>query len=553
MAESKQSSGQLPGLGSPIGGRAGIPARQREQIEKLQALLEKGIEHIRNNEVDEARAIFRGVLTQNPNQPDALNLLGTLEATQGELMQGLELIYRAAMLRPRDPVILNNLGHTFSKLYKSEDAIKYLERAVAINPEFIEALNNLGSAYRMAGRPQDATICFESLVEHHPDRPGGYVGLARLLHDEGKLTEAEELIRKGMEKSPTNGAGFAALAQVKKFKEAPPELEKMEELASPDEKGGAERKGLLFSLGKIFDDMGDYEKAFHYFERANAAVEAESDVTQFVNHVDKIISVFTEEFFAERQDYGCESNRPIFIVGMPRSGTTLLEQIVSSHPQIYGAGELEYLNKLAQKSVEYCELHPTLAPEYPSNMLYMSKMGVEFLARSYLWDIKRHSTNADFVTDKMPHNFQNVGLVALLFPNVKIIHSKRSAMDNCLSIYTQSFNDFHAYKKDLSSLGTYYTHYMRLMDHWEKVLPDRVLEVKYEDLVADQEGKSREIIDYLDLPWADECLTYYKAARSVLTASRWQVRQPIYKGSVERWRNYETHLQPLLEALGDVT
>jgi len=553
MSDAKSSTTALPGLGAPLSGRAAMPAKQREFIEKLQALLERGIALQREGKTDDAKAIFKGILQTNPNQPDALNLLGVILASEGNMQEGIELLYRAVTLRPRDPVILNNVGHTFSKMYQFQKAIEFLQRAVAIHPRFIEALNNLAAAYRMAGRHEDAILCDETIIAEYPDRPSGYVGLARILHDMGKIKEAETYVRRAIDMAPDNPMSYGALAQTQKFKDEPPELKKMIEIAEPakDESGGPLRRNLLFAIGKIYDDLGRYDEAFGYFKRANDAETAEFDLKKFESDVDELISVYSKEFFAQRKDYGCQSDRPIFIVGMPRSGTTLLEQILSSHPQVHGAGELEYVAQLTHRSPEFCELHPAVKSVYPSNMVSLTKLGAEILARSYLWDVKRHSTEAARVTDKMPHNFLNVGFIALLFPKAKIIRSKRNAVDNCLSIYTQAFNEYHAYKKDLAALGRYYRTYDRIMRHWRETLPGRVLEVDYEDVVADQEGKSRELIDYLGLPWAPECLDFYKASRTVLTASRWQVRQPIYKRSVERWRHYGDNLKPLIDALGD--
>ena len=552
MSEGKQHSAKLPGLGSPIDRRAAIPEKQRAEIEKLQANLERAIQHFQSGEADQAKSIFKRILAANPNQPDALNLLGVIEASEGNLATGVELIHRAAILRPRDPGILNNLGHTLSKMFQWERAVDILQRAVAINPKFIEATNNLANALRMSGRSDDAMLCYKHLQEQFPDRASGYVGMARLLHDNGDLDQAEKLIKKALDLQPDSVPAYAAFAQVKKFKDVPSEMMKMEELAVPQKADRGPRKGIHYSLGKMNDDLGQYEKAFEHFKKANDAEQVKFKMSDFITQVNEIINVFDADFFDQRKGWGSNSRRPIFIVGMPRSGTTLLEQILSSHPQIFGAGELEYISKLTQRSADFCDLHPTIQPTYPGNMLNISEIGVQFLARTYLWDINRHSTNADFVTDKMPHNFLSIGFISLLFPNATIIHSKRNAIDNCLSIYMQQFNEYHSYKSNLETLGSYYRQYLRMMEHWDQVLPGRVIKVNYEDMVADQEAKTRQLIDHLDLPWSDECLNFHKAARSVLTASRWQVRQPIYKRSVERWRNYGVeNLQPLITALGD--
>jgi hypothetical protein len=256
------------------------------------------------------------------------------------------------------------------------------------------------------------------------------------------------------------------------------------------------------------------------------------------------MGAFTPAFFAERRGvFGSPSDVPVFIVGMQRSGTTLTEQIAASHPQVYGAGELEHIRRIAG-------MIKIGRPE--STVRQLTSADSLALAGDYLRKVREIGGDALRIVDKMPHNFQYLGLIAILFPKARIIHCTRDPMDNCVSCFTQSFTGHHGYNTDLRQLGLYYREYRRLMDHWRRVLPIPMLEIDYEEMVADQETQSRRLIDFLGLDWDPACLNFHETDRSVQTASRWQVRQPIYKTSVKRWKDYEKHLGPLKKALGEL-
>lgn len=524
-------------------------AAERLSLQALQKQLEAGIAHQRKGELDKARSIYESILRAHPAQPDALNLLGTLHLQENNLPRAIELLGAAVRLRPSDPTILNNAGFALTLARRFEEAVECLERAVSIQPDFIQALNNLGRALRMAGRDADAIYCCERLIEKHPARAEGYLGLARVLHDQGKLDEAVRLIRRAMTLVPESAEAIASLVQAMHFDAPPDELDLLSSMAEQEGLSKADRKVIYYSLGKIYDDLGNTAEAFRFFKRANNCIEAEFNFDVASDLTDRIIATFDRDFFVARADYGSTSRRPIFIVGMPRSGTTLTEQIISSHPDVFGGGELEYMPRIAERLREYV-VAPAKIVAFPESALTLTAEGAELLARKYLWRLRNHSTEAARVTDKLPHNFQYVGLIHLLFPKAAIIHCRRDPIDTCLSIYMQNFNDAHAYKKDLAGLGRYYKDYARLMAHWDDVLPTRMLTLDYEVLVADPEGQIRRILDYLDLPWSDECLKFHEKQGTVLTASRWQVRQPIYGRSAGKWRAYAKDLAPLIEALG---
>ena len=271
------------------------------------------------------------------------------------------------------------------------------------------------------------------------------------------------------------------------------------------------------------------------------------DEQRHVHYVSSLMDIYTPELFQRHRDHGSNSELPIFIVGTPRSGTTLIEQVLAAHPRVHGAGELKFIGERVQslpqrmgRSIAYPQCVKSLTPELIS----------EF-AKAYLEHLRGHSAAANVlrVTDKMPINFYHIGLIAVLFPRARIIHCRRDPLDACLSMYFQSFTEGYHYSYDFADLGVFYRQYRRLMDHWRRVLFGRLIEIDYEDIVNHQEASSRQLVDACGLDWDDACLRFYEHNRPVRTGSGWQVRQPIYKTSVKRWKNYEQHLGELVDAL----
>ena len=265
----------------------------------------------------------------------------------------------------------------------------------------------------------------------------------------------------------------------------------------------------------------------------------------FTAYVDRVIATFTPELLAEKVEFGNPSELPVFIVGMPRSGTSLVEQIAASHPDVYGAGELDDMRRIAVALSARLGTSET----YPEVVRRLDPITTRAIAEEHLAQLRTHSAAAARITDKLPINFHRLGLAAILFPRARLIHCMRDPLDTCVSCYFQEFAHGQPFAYDLGYLGRFYRDYERLMAHWHRVLPGKILDIPYEALIADQEGWSRKLIDFLGLPWDDRCLAFYKKERLVRTASFWQVRQPIYASSVGRWRHYAKHLRPLFEGL----
>ncbi|MBI1212787.1 MAG: tetratricopeptide repeat protein [Alphaproteobacteria bacterium] len=546
----KPPQAHLPGLGMPMrpamgkGGAWNYPVNPFE----LQKELEFGIEHHKSGRKEEAERVYRSVLQKVPNQPDALNLLGVLAMEADNHEAAFDFLGRAIQARPKDPAILNNYGNALSLVRRYEEASEHLERAVAINPDMADAWLNLGRNLNMSGHPLRAIECFKRLQKLRPDSPSVQSGMVRALMELGRTEAAESAARELIAKHPKSSTGYVNLANTRKFKLEDPEVEAIEALLADSDTAAKEHRGLYFAAAKIYDDTKRFDNAFKYYDTANKLAGGTYDAVALERFYADLKKTYSRKFFEERRNFGVQSERPVFIVGMPRSGTTLLETVIGSHPQAFAAGELETIKRLEREMSTLVFKDEGVG----KNARHLTWAGAEVLANRYL-DVIDHKARKDAairVTDKMPHNFQTVGFIALLFPNARIIHSKRNPMDTCLSCWMQNFNDSHSYSRDLADAGHHYRQYQDLMAHWHEVLPGRILDVEYEDMVGNQEETSRKVIEHIGLPWDDAVLQFHKLDRTVLTASVWQVRQPIYKQSAGRWKNYEAHIGHLRKALG---
>jgi tetratricopeptide (TPR) repeat protein len=545
---SQPPSPRLPGLGTPMHKPGGAPGwNYPVNPFELQKLLEQGIEHHKAGRGEEAEKVYRSVLAKVPNQPDALNLLGVLAMEAGNHDAAFDFLERAVQARPKDPAVLNNYGNALSLVRRFEDAIKHLERALAIKPDMADSWLNLGRTLNFAGQGERALKCFQRLLDLKPDSQAAKSGISRAFLSLGRTQEAEDTARELIAAAPTSSSGYVNLSNAHKFKADAPEIARVEELMASKDTSSKEMRGLQFAAAKMYDDVGRYDEAFRCFDAANKTQAGKYDAKALEQSYADLKKTYTQKFFEEHEGQGLDSERPVFIVGMPRSGTTLTETIIGAHPQVHAAGELETIKRCEREMSDLVFRDDGVH----KNARQLSWVGIEVLAQRYLdaIDVKTKNAAAVRITDKMPHNFQAVGFIALLFPKARIIHTRRSPFDTCLSIWQQNFNDAHAYARNLTDLGHHYAHYLHLMQHWREVLPGRMLEIDYEDLVENQEAVSRKLIDFVGLPWDEACLRPQDVKRTVLTASVWQVRQPVYKRSAGRWKNYEKHLAPLRESL----
>ena len=485
-------------------------------------------------------------LDLDPTIAEAYLNIANVESERHNMKTALVWVDALLEFDPLNIRALNSRTRINAKLEQFDEAFASIELALETKPNDIGSINSKGEIFELMGKPAEAINLFESAIAlGGPAINSSKVRLAGTHVQEGRNYQGLELFKQVLEQTPRNISAWRGLADIVKFKAGDVEIQKMESLLDPNT-GFAPRDimGLHFALGKVYLDTGDSVKAFHHLNLANQMKRStlNFDPQKFAERVNATIQSFTADFIAKNHSRldSPLSHTPIFVLGMPRSGTTLLEQILSSHPMVRGAGELRYISQLSDDIEGY--------PVMPSTF---NSIQAQELGQIYLDKISPKLDGRECLVDKMPGNFMNAGLIRTILPNAKIIHSRRNAVDTCLSLYSKLFGGSHPYCYNMTDLGNYYQSYMTLMAHWRAVLPaSHFLEVDYENVVDDIETQARRILDYLGLPWDPVCLDFYKTERTVKTASVNQVRQPIYSSSSGRWKKHAEQLQPLIDALG---
>lgn len=539
-----------------------------------------GLAQLNAGDLDAAQRSFETALRLNPQLPVAHYNLGLVFQKKLEFDSAVASFRRAIALAPNYVNAHLNLGNALQDGGRFDEAIAQFRKLVALAPNSRESRFNLARALRTAKQYAVAADEARNVVALDPKSIEARLLLVQCLfraelYDEadaearqilamnpasveahntrgnifltlGKFDEAIASFEAALSVNPGDAEAIFGLTYASKACSTPAMASRIETLVR--ENPPQEQKSLLhFALGKVYDDIGDYPGAFENYRLGNdlAVPDALFDPEIWTAFIDRLIATFTPEFFAQRRDFGSASERPVFIVGMPRSGTTLTEQIIASHPRVAAGGEMQAIAAL----VAGLPGRLKSARPFPECADELNGAAVRDMAAEYLAALDKFGAGTARTTDKMPMNFQNLGLMALMFPRAAFIHCRRDPLDTCLSCYFAKFGQHLDFSYSQPNLAAYFRGYARLMSHWRRVLPVRLLEVDYEDMVADQEGVSRRLIAHCGLPWDDRCLAFDKTERAVRTASVWQVRQPIYKTSVKRWQRYESFLQPLKLAL----
>jgi len=485
------------------------------------------------------------------NSGDVATAQAHLEAGRNLHDQGrraeAEQHYRAALeAHPDHPAILFPLGLLCFEGGRFEEAAYLFEKVQSARPELPVAHLGLGNTLNALGHPSEALTAFEKLLSLEPTNSAGHFGIGHAMQNLGRLKEARRAFESAVALAPKFPLYHRALAEAARFGENDPRLTALEELAREEASLPEDQRiELHFALAKAYDDLKRYESAFEHLQKGNAIKRrfVRYDEAQEMEFFRAITAAFTPELFEAKQGVGDPSDVPVFIVGMPRSGTTLIEQILASHPSVFGAGELMYLYKLAGSGHAGAKFPFDIA-SIPDEVL--RRFGGFYAAR-----VRALAPEARRIVDKLPLNFRLVGLIRLTLPNARIIHVRRDPLDTCLSCYFNTFSQNIDFAYDLGELGRYYKAYEALMAHWRAVLPaGAMLEVQYETVVEDLEIEARRLVEYCGLEWDACCLKFHETKRVVHTVSAAQVHQPIYKNSIGRWLPYKTHLRPLFDALG---
>ena len=497
-----------------------------------------------------AEAIDRieAVLRAEPQNMEALFLVGLIASQIKFFDMAIDYLTRAMKLQPNNATIRHYLGKVHLDDTDPERAERHLKKAVSLVPGRADAMYDLARCYDLGGKPGKAIEAYKAVMDLDADPSRAMLGIGKSKEQMGDHTGAEANFREAIGKRLAVPLAWRGLSQQRTFKDAPPELDEIEALlendASLDEKS---QSMLHWAAGKIADDSGQYDRAWPHFIAGKRLDYSEYDIGRQIELAAAMKETFTAAFFEERKEAANPSSRPVFVFGMPRSGTTLTEQIIASHPKADSGGEMTYFNRISNRLAFVSD-----GPEaFVKHACALEIKELKSMAAGFLALLDRVSPSAKRVVDKMPHNFERLWLIALLFPNATYIHSIRNPMDNCLSIFSNGMTYMHAYSRTLDDLGRYYCIYRDLVEHWRRQAPVSIHDSVYETLVSDAENASRHLIDETGLPWDEACLRHQGGTRAIRTLSHRQARQPVYQTSVERWRRYEDHLGPLKNALGD--
>ena len=464
---------------------------------------------------DEALNLLTRAVALDPTRGEAFLLIARILAGRGKTQGAITACRRALKARPDQPSVLNLLGRLLRETEDITAAIDYCRQALVQSPDAPDILNNLGIA----------------------------------LLESGDLDGAAQALRQAIAAAPQTITTYINLASARKFKAGDPEIAVMEKALADLPLDDRNAIGLRYALGKVCDDIGEHERAFALFSEGSAMKRKRVNYNEagILRLFDRIRHVFSPEFVAEKSGLGDAEARPVFIVGMPRSGSTLIEQILASHPAVQGLGEVKHLHNAILSLDE--GFSPSM--RYPELAHMMDASQLQAIASHYRRAIPVAGDGKTMTTDKMLTNYYYVGLIYLLFPNARVIYSRRNAIDTCLSCYSKLFREEMAYTYELGELTRYHKKCTQLMEHWKKVLPDGfILDVDYENVVGDIETEAKRIVAHCGLDWDAACLDFHKNERSIKTASAAQVRRPLYASSVERWRKYGAAIEPLAAMLG---
>ena len=500
----------------------------------LRATLEEGIAHQRERRYREAEAAYRRALAEQPDQPDALNLLGTLIVAAGGGLEGARLLRRAIVIRPDDPVLRANLAAILVTLDRIDEALTEIEKARGLAADTLEVDLNYAHVLRRLGRTEEALALYERIGADHPGNHLARSGLARCQTDLGRSAEAAAILREIVAQRPNDSVAPMDLAALGAPEDAG-QLPRLLALADAREMAPATRIGLVHAAARICEDLGRPDDAFAHVQKAKTLVRAATRADAVTTSVNRLIATFDTGLFAAKRGHGDPSARPVFVVGLPRAGHDIVARLLAGHPQVAVAGELPRVVLLTAAMGEIM----LLSQRYPEAVRELTPEAIRRLAARYLGQLDNTDSKVARVVDAMPTNFEHLGLISLLLPNARILHCRRDPLDVGLSCYLHNMPEGGAPLHDLGQIALFIREYGRLMAHWRALLPSPTHDIVYEDLAAEPERVLRRLVDTIGLPWDDRCLAAIPPVQAALA------RDP-----VGRWRRFEKHIEPLRQALG---
>ena len=541
--------GLKPSGQKPFSGQREVTIRFQGRRYTLPEASALAVNALNGKDYAAALEIFNLLCAQLPNSAELLNNRGAILQQLGRYDEALASYDKAIVLKPGYASAHHNRASTLKKLNRYDEALAAFDQAIALKPDLAEAYHNRAVILQDLKRYDEALAGYDQVLALNPKHAEACNNRGLVLSNQGDMAGAEEMFRKASALKPDFTEPLFNLTTIHKYKDTDgAEVKHMRTLLDQPGISSEDRECLGFALGKVFDDCGLYDEAFEFYRQANELRNAAVvyDAKGFTDKVTGISKFFTPDFLAQFVPYASESKAPVFIIGLPRAGTTLLAGMLSNHPSIETAGELSTmmdfparLTALVTTKVPFPKVVNDLTPELAARLI-----------DEYLKRLRRDvGSDVPYVIDKNPLNFLNLGLITMLFPRARIIHCTRSPMDTGLSNYFQRFPLYLDYAFDLRNIGHFYVEYARLMEHWRTIPNLKMIEISYEDMISNTESAARKGLDFLGLDWDPRCLTPHTNTATVETASRWQVRQPIYRHAMERWRHYEKHLGPLKEIL----
>lgn len=511
-----------------------------------------GAEHWRAGRYQEAERVLTNCLHKNPNDVNALHFLAqTYQAQNKQRLDAEALLRKAVQLAPEFTQAWQTLGSLLIEKHAWQAAIEVFERLTQLTPNDALVWANLGHAYTRNGDIQRGLAGYNAALARNPKAAGVHMSRAHLLKTLGQQADALSAYRQAIVLNPSLGEAYWSMANLKVVRFTEADIAAMNSQLEAGALSDSARVHLHFALGKAYEDDQNYERAWHHYQHGNQLQRAQVhyDPVEHELLCTQMKTLFTPAFVARHTGVGNQSTAPIFIVGLPRSGSTLIEQILASHSQVEGTEELHHISSLAHATGKYRSDGAT----YPDTLARLGARDFAAFAQQYLRETQQYrSLNRPYFIDKMPNNFVHIGWIKLLFPNAKIINTRRFPLDSLLGAYKQLFAKGQNFTYDLLELSEYYQSYVGLMEHWHRVFPGQILDVHYEHHMVDFDQQVRRILDYCGLPFEENCLTFYRTERAVKTASSEQVRQPIYTSALGVWKHYAPQLTLWQEDLAEV-
>tara|TARA_B100001173_G_scaffold182351_1_gene157363 strand:+ start:2405 stop:4360 length:1956 start_codon:yes stop_codon:yes gene_type:complete len=514
-------------------------------LKNLPPELKTVISFTHEGKLSRADRICREYLRDHPHDIEAMRLLANIGRDLNIYEDAEFLLESALLFDPNNAKIKYDYINILTKRQKYGEALFHAQKFYDEDSSNINAMKLLSTALFRTDKYKDAIKIYNDILELEPKNTDVMLSMGHLYKTSGELDKSIKSYKKAYQADKYFGDSYWSLANLKTYKFSDKEVKSLDKMVNDVYVSEDERAFMHFALGKAYEDLNDYKKSFKHYKEGNLIKKNKSlfNTSDFEKECQNQIEVCTNDLFGMKQSWGSESNAPIFILGLPRVGSTLIEQILSSHTLVEPTHELPNIISTALRLNE--RKSQDINSRYPDILLSLSAPQLKLIGDKYIADSQVFRTDKPYFIDKMPNNFRHIGLIKLILPNAKIIDIRRSSMSACFSCFKQLFAEGQEFTYDLKDLAGYYNNYVELMNHWNSVLPRQILSINYEDVVNNFEESVRKILDYCEIPFEQQCLEFYKSKRSVKTPSAEQVRQPIYKSGMDYWKNYEPYLDDL--------